>query len=95
MEAIQRFKDCGPMLAEENASHITPVDLLKKGSERVRVVYGQAGSGKTTLLKHMCRALSRGEVDSEFNLVLYFPLRDRSVSSAGDLQSLLKYYMRG
>ena len=94
MQAIKHFKNCGSRLAEENAIHITPVDLLKKGSERVRVVYGQAGSGKTTLLKRMCKALSRGEVDSEFDLVLYFPLRETSVSSAGDLQSLLKYYLR-
>ena len=94
MQAIERFKNCGSRLAEENATHITPVDLLKKGSERVRVVYGQAGAGKTTLLKHMCRALSRDEVDSEFNLVLYFPLQETSVSSSGDLQSLLKYYLR-
>ena len=94
MQAIEHFKNCGSRLAEENVAHITPVDLLKKGSERVRVVYGQAGSGKTTLLKHMCRALSHGEVDSEFNLVLFFPLRDQDVSSAGDLQGLLKYYLR-
>ena len=94
MHAMEHFKNCGSRLAEENATHITPVDFLKKGSERVRVVYGQAGSGKTTLLKHMCKALSRGEVDSEFDLVLYFPLREASVSSAGDLQSLLKYYLR-
>ena len=94
MEAMQRFRDCGPRVADENAKHITPVDLLKKGSERVQVVYGQAGSGKTTLLKQMCRALSHSEAESDFNLVLYFPLRERSVSSAKDLQSLLSYYLQ-
>ncbi|MDA8003070.1 MAG: NACHT domain-containing protein, partial [Alphaproteobacteria bacterium] len=52
----------------------------------------QAGSGKTTLLKHMCKALSTEESESDYDLVLYFPLRDRSVSGASDLQSLLKYY---
>ncbi|MGR3913201.1 MAG: NACHT domain-containing protein, partial [Gammaproteobacteria bacterium] len=94
MEAIQRFKDCGPRVAEENTPHITPVDLLKKGSKRVCVVYGQAGSGKTTLLKHMCRALSFEEGDSDFELVLFFPLRETPVSSASDLQSLLSYYLQ-
>ena len=92
MVAIQRFKECGSRLAGEKASHIKPVDLLKKGSERIRVLYGQAGSGKTTLLKHMCKALSTEESESDYDLVLYFPLRDRSVSGASDLQSLLKYY---
>ena len=92
MKAIQRFKECGSRLAEEKASHIKPIDLLKKGSERIHVLYGQAGSGKTTLLKHMCKALSTEEGESDYDLVLYFPLRDRSVSGAGDLQSLLKYY---
>ena len=92
MEAIQRFKECGPRLAEEKAAHIKPIDLLKRGNERIRVLYGQAGSGKTTLLKYMCKALSTEESESDYDLVLYFPLRDRFVSSASDLQSLLKYY---
>ena len=94
MKAMERFRDCGPRVAGDKASHVTPVDLLKKGSERIRIVYGQAGSGKTTLLKQMCRALSCDEAESDFNLVLYFPLRERSVSGASDLQSLLRYYGR-
>ena len=94
MEAMQRFRDCGHRVAAEKVAHISPVDLLKKGSERTRVVYGQAGSGKTTLLKQMCKALSCEECKSDFNLVLYFPLRERSVSSASDLQSLLSYYLQ-
>ena len=93
MEVMHRFKHCGTRVADEKALHITPVDLLKKGSERIRVVYGQAGSGKTTMLKQMCRALSYDEAESDFNLVLYFPLRERSVSNAGDLWSLLSYYL--
>ena len=92
MEAMRRFKHCGTRVADEKALQIESVDLLKKGSERIRVVYGQAGSGKTTLLKQMCRALSCGEAESEFDLVLYFPLRDALVSNASDLQSLLRYY---
>ena len=94
MKAMERFRDCGPKVAGDKASHVTPVDLLKKGSERIRVVYGQAGSGKTTLLKQMCRALSCDEAESDFNLVLYFPLRERSVSSASDFKNLLRYYRR-
>ena len=94
MKAMERFRDCGPRVAGEKVSHVTPVDLLKKGSELIRVMYGQAGSGKTTLLKQMCRALSYDEAESDFNLVLYFPLRERSVSGASDLQSLLRYYGR-
>ena len=94
MKAMERFRDCGPRVAGDKASHVTPVDLLKKGSERIRVVYGQAGSGKTTLLKQMCKALSCDGAESDFNLVLYFPLRERSVSSADDPQSLLRYYGR-
>ena len=92
MKAMEQFKCCGVKVADKNTKRITPIDLLKKGSERIRVVYGQAGSGKTTLLKQMCRALSRNEAESDFDLVLYFPLRDRSVSSAHDLESLLRYY---
>ena len=94
MKAMERFRDCGPRIAGDKASYVTPVDILKKSSERIHVVYGQAGSGKTTLLKQMCRALSCDEAESDFNLVLYFPLRERSVSGASDLRSLLKYYGR-
>ena len=94
MKAMERFRDCGPRVAGDKVSHVTPVDLLKKGSERIRVVYGQAGSGKTTLLKQMCRALSCDEAENDFNLELYFPLRERSVSGASDLRSLLRYYGR-
>ena len=96
IEAILRFRHCGPKVADEKVTHVAPVDLLKKSSEpseQIRVVYGQAGSGKTTLLKQMCRALSRNEAESDFDLVLYFPLRDELVSNAHDIPSLLKYYV--
>ena len=94
LKAMERFRDCGPRVAGDKVSHVTPVDLLKKDSEHIRAVYGQAGSGKTPLLKQMCRALSCDEAKSDFNLVLYFPLWERSVSGASDLQSLLRYYGR-
>ena len=92
MKTMEHRRDCGPRVTGDKVSHVTPVDLLNKGSERIRIVYGQAGSGKTTLLKQMCRALSCDEAESDFNLVLYFSLRERSVSGASDLRSLLKYY---
>ena len=92
IKAMEHFKDCDPKVAIDKASHTPLVDLLKKGSERIRIVYGQAGSGKTSLLKQMCRALSCDEAEMHFDLVLYFPLRERSVSGANDLQSLLRYY---
>ena len=91
MKVIERSRDCGPRVAGDKASRVPPINLLKKGSERIHIVYGQAGSGKTTLLKQMCRALSCDEAESDFDLVLYFPLRERSVSSASDL---LRYYGR-
>ena len=81
MKAMEQFRDCGPRVAGGKASHVTPVNLLKKGSERIRVVYGQAGSGKTTLLKQMCKAVSCDEAESDFNLVLYFPLCQVLVTS--------------
>ena len=95
MEATRRFKLCGPKVADDKVTQVTPGDLLKKSSEpseQIRIVYGQAGSGKTTLLKQMCRALSHNEAESDFDLVLYFPLQDELVSNARDLPSLLKYY---
>ena len=94
MEAMRRFKHCGTRVAVEKALQVESINLLKKASNRIRIVYGQAGSGKTTLLKQMCRALSCGKAESEFDLVAYFPLRDARVSIASDLQSLLRYYGR-
>ena len=46
MEVMRQFKRCGVRIADENTAHVTPIDLLKKGTERIQVVYGQAGSGK-------------------------------------------------
>lgn len=94
MNAIQGFKNCGQRVASENAAEVTYDDLLRKANKRIRVVYGQAGSGKTTMLRQMCKTLSNGESDSDFQLVLYFELRDKSISGAKDLQSLLMYYLQ-
>ena len=56
IEAMHQVKHCGPRVADEKALQIESVDLLKKGSERMRVVYGQAGSGKTTLQSWRAKA---------------------------------------
>ena len=42
MKVIEQFRDCVPRVAGDKASHVTLIDLLKKGSERIRIVYGQA-----------------------------------------------------
>ena len=94
LETVKRFRNFGPRIADEKAKQVTPIDLLKKGSKQIRVVYGQPGSGKTTLLQQLCKALSCNEAESDFNLVLYFPLCIRSVSHASDLRSLLSYYLQ-
>ena len=75
--------------------YINASELLRKGSDNLRVIYGQAGIGKTTLLKHISRALARKEVESDYTLVLYFPLREKTVSSAKGLEELLSYYVSG
>ena len=92
MEAMQQFKHRGVRVTDKSTTLITAVDLLKRGSKRIQVVFGLDGSRITTLLKEMCRVLSCYEAESDFDLVLYFPLRDWSVSSAHDLQSILRYY---
>ena len=61
----------------------------------MRVIYGQPGIGKTTLLTHVCGALARKEAKSDYSLVFYFPLRDKGVSSAKNLEDLLSFYSSG
>ena len=94
MNAFHGFKNCGNRAASENAAEVTYTDLLKKADRRIRVVYGQAGSGKTTMLRQMCKALSNKASDCDFQLVLKFELRDKSISGAKDLQGLLMYYLQ-
>ena len=91
---LQKYKDCGGE-GKEVKRYIDASELLRKGSDSLRVIYGQAGIGKTTLLKHISRALARKEVESDYTLVLYFPLREKAVSSAKDLEELLSYYASG
>ena len=91
---LQRFRNCGKE-ERQIAGYIDAFDLLYKSSHRIRVVYGQPGIGKTTLLTHMCRALAMKEADSEYALVLYFPLRNKTVSGAKTLKELLSYFYPG
>ena len=91
---LQTYRDCGREGKEGNR-YIDASELLRKGSDSLRVIYGQAGIGKTTLLKHISRALARKEVKSDYTLVLYFPLREMTVSGAKDLEELLSYYTSG
>ena len=88
---LQRFRNCGKE-ERQIAGYIDAFDLLRKSSSSIRVVYGQPGIGKTTLLTHVCRALAMKEADSEYALVLYFPLRNKTVSGAKTLKELLSYF---
>ena len=91
---LQRYRNFGRE-GKKVDRYIDASELLRKGSDNLRVIYGQAGIGKTTLLKHISRALARKEVESDYTLVLYFPLREKTVSSAKDLEELLSYYASG
>ena len=94
IDFLQKFRDCGGEGMEADR-YIDASELLRKGSDSLRVIYGHAGIGKTTLLKHISRALARKEVESDYTLVLYFPLREKTVSRAKDLEGLLSYYTSG
>ena len=91
---LQKYKNCGKE-GKKVDRYIDASELLRKESDNLRVIYGQAGIGKTTLLKHISQALARKEVESDYNLVLYFPLREKAVSTAKDLEELLSYYTSG
>ena len=88
---LQKYRHCGRE-GKEVDRYIDASELLRKESDNLRVIYGQAGIGKTTLLKHISRALARKEVKSDYTLVHYFPLREKTVSSAKSLKKLLSYY---
>ena len=88
---LQHYRTCGvePLEAGFN---VQPTELLRRAQSKVRIIYGHAGIGKTSLLKQVCRALAEEEADSDYELVLYFPLRDKLVSQAKTLKELLSYY---
>ena len=99
-EFLKRYRDCGVRLSE-GAEQVTVSHFLRKGSHQTRIIYGQPGTGKTTFLKHLCQKVASNE-QSDFSLVLFFPLRDKAVSQAlrsnttpysVGLESLLQYYV--
>ena len=91
---LQKYRNCGRD-ERQNKGYIDACDLLRKEDDNMRVVYGQPGIGKTTLLTHVCGALARKEAESDYSLVFYFPLRDKGVSSAKNLEDLLSFYSSG
>ena len=91
---LQKYRNCGRD-ERQNKGYINVCDLLRKVDDRMRVIYGQPGIGKTTLLTHVCGALARKEAESDYSLVFYFPLRDKGVSSAKNLEDLLSFYSSG
>ena len=98
-EFLKRFRDCGVRLSE-GAKQVTVSHFLRKGPHQTRIVYGQPGTGKTTFLKHLCQRAAKDEA-SDFFLVLYFPLREKTVSEAlkddsdAGLEKLMQYCIRG
>ena len=89
----RKFRNCG-YKEQHVKGYINAFNLLHKTSDSIRVVYGQPGIGKTTLLTHVCRALAMKEADNEYALVLYFPLRNKTVSGAKTLEELISYYYK-
>ena len=98
-EFLKRFRDCGVRLSEV-AEQVTVSHFLHKGSHQTRIIYGQPGTGKTTFLKHLCQRAVDDEA-SDFSLILYFPLREKTVSEAlkndsdAGLEQLMQYCIRG
>ena len=98
-EFLKRFRDCGVRLSE-GAEQVTVSHFLRKGSHQTRIIYGQPGTGKTTFLKHLCQRAIDDEA-SDFSLVLYFPLCEKTVSKAlkngsdAGLEQLMQYCIRG
>ena len=87
---LDSFRDCGSK--GEIDRFINPEELLKKSANRISVLYGHAGMGKTTALQHIAQQVAIQKYESDFTLILYFPIRDGTVGSATDLKGLLSYY---
>ena len=89
LETLKRLRECGPK--SEIEGHIDVKDLAKQCKD-IQIVYGQAGAGKTTAMKHICQQVALSQIKSDHALILFFPLREESVSGCTDLPSLLGYY---
>ena len=90
LAVLDGFRDCGSK--GEIDRFINPEELLKNGANRISVLYGHAGMGKTTALQHIAQQVAIQKYESDFTLILYFPLRNGTVGSATDLKGLLSYY---
>ena len=90
---LDHFRDWGQKSKVD--CFIKPEELLKKSADKTRVVFGQAGMGKTTALKYTTQQVAISKCESDFKVILYFPLRDGTVGSATDLKGLLSYYGSG
>ena len=99
-ELLKRYRSCGLRLAEGVTEQMTVDHFLKKGPQQTRIIHGQPGTGKTTFLKHLSQKVANNEL-SDFSLVLFYPLRDKTVSQAlkdngeAGLEELLRYYIPG
>ena len=71
-------------------------DLFKniEGERKVILIDGAPGSGKSTLTVHICQQWGRGELFSQYTVVILVQLRDPKVQSAQSLADLLPYENR-
>ncbi|MCG8622950.1 MAG: NACHT domain-containing protein, partial [Proteobacteria bacterium] len=60
-----------------------------KSGRKVVLIDGAPGSGKSTLTVHICQQWGRGELFTEFTVVILVQLRDHSVQNARSLADLL------
>ena len=60
-----------------------------EGDKKLVLIDGAPGSGKTTLTVHICQQWGRGEIFSEFTVVILVQLRDQKVQNARSLADLL------
>ena len=67
---------------------------VEEGKKPVRklIVEGNAGIGKTTLCSMLTEEWAKGKIFTQFDCVLFLPLRDQLVSSASSLPDLLPLY---
>ncbi len=66
-------------------------DIFKniEGERKVILIDGAPGSGKSTLTVHICQQWCRGELLSEFNVVIFVQLRDPEVQNAQRIADFL------
>ena len=60
-----------------------------EGEKKIVLIEGAPGSGKTTLTVHLCQLWGRGELFSEFTVVILVQLRDQRVQTAHSIADLL------